>query len=150
MADLRFRQIVTGVSLVGAAEQTLIQLLAPTNQRVKLTEMSVSFKGTSNTDAPVQVRLVVQTAAGTASAGTLSLIDADIGETIQTASRITFTVEPSSPGAVIGTWQVHPQTGLIIPFSTIRPPIIKGGTRLALVALAPTTVTCSAYMECEE
>jgi len=149
MADLRFRQIVTGVTLAGTTEQTLIQLLAPTNQRVKLTELSVSFKGTSNTDAPVQVRLMVQTSAGTASSGTPALIDADMAETIQTASRITFTVEPSY-STVIGTWQVHPQTGLILPMSTIKPPVIKGGTRMALVALAPTTVTCSAYLECEE
>src|SRR6185369_17836172 len=123
-------QIVTGVTLAGTTEQTLIQLLAPTNQRVKLTELSVSFKGTSNTDAPVQVRLMVQTSAGTASSGTPALIDADMAETIQTASRITFTVEPSY-STVIGTWQVHPQTGLILPMSTIKPPVIKGGTRMA-------------------
>ena len=149
MADLRFRQVVTNVSCTGAAAQTLIQLKAPTNQRMVIREIGVSFAGTTNTDAPALVRLMRQTTAGTSSTGTPAVIDDDLTETLQTVANITYTVEPTY-GAVLASWYVHQQTGIIVPLSTIRPIVIKGGGRVGLVVTAGATVSASAYIEADE
>lgn len=148
MADLRFRQVVTNVSS-GTTALTLIQFLAPTNQRVVIREVGISFAGTSNTNAPVLVQLMRQTTAGTKSAGSPVPVDSDTAETIQTAASITYTVEPTY-GAILASWYVHPQTGIVIPMSTIRPPVIAGAGRVGFVVTAANTVSVSAYLEAEE
>ena len=148
MADL---VAVQRVSLVasGTSAQTYIQLNAPTNQRVKLKEVGISFAGTVNTNAPVNVQLVIQTTAGTASAGTPVATDGDVAETIQATTRVTFTAEPTYAG-VLREWNVHPQTGIIVPLPLAKPPVLKGGTRVGLVVTAGVTVNASAYIEWEE
>lgn len=150
MADLRFRQAVSAVACAAATAQTLIQFKAPTNQRVVIREISISFAGTTNTDAPALVQLMRQTTAGTASTSTtLVPIDDDLTETIQTVSNITYTVEPTY-GGIIAAWYVHQQTGIVVPLSTIRPIVIKGGGRVGLVVTAGATVNASAYIEADE
>jgi hypothetical protein len=148
MADLAAIQQVTNVS-IGTSQVTLVQIKAPTNQRVKITEISISFAGTTNTNAPVQVQGMIQTTAGTASAGTPKPIDGDIQETIQTTTQITFTAEPTYSN-ILRTWYVHPQTGITIPLSLIKPIVLKGGTYFGLVVLAANAVAGSAYIAFEE
>ena len=149
MADLRAVQSVSAVSLSAAAAQTLIQLLAPTNQRVKLCEIGISFNGTVNTAVPVLVQLMLQTTAGTRTTGSPITEDGDDAETIQTVTGITFTVEPTY-SSILRQWYVHPQTGAVLPLPIQRPITVKGAQRIALVANAPAAVSGSAYIEFEE
>jgi hypothetical protein len=148
MADLVAVQQVTNVS-IGTSQVTLIQIKAPTNQRVKITEISVSFAGTTNTNAPIQVQGMIQTTAGTASAGTPKPTDGDVQETIQTSTQITFTGEPTY-SSILRSWYVHPQTGIVVPLSLKKPIVLKGGTYFGLVVLAANAVAGSAYIEFEE
>lgn len=128
----------------GTAQKTLLQITAPANQRVRIRELSVSFQGVSNTAAPVNVLLMIQTG-GTASTGTLAPLDGDIAETIQTAGKITFTVEPAY-STVLGEYNVHPQTGIVIPLDIT----LKGGQIAGITVLAGATVPVSAYLKIEE
>ena len=58
------------VALSAATAKTVVQLAAPANQRLMVTSFTISCDGVSPTDVPVKVRMLVQSSAGTMSAGT--------------------------------------------------------------------------------
>ena len=152
MAGIRVAATTEGeVALSAATAKTILQIVAPTNQRLLLTGFSVSFDGVSSTAEPVQVEIVKQTTAGTSSAGT-PVKDGDPGsETIQTTSRITVTVEPTTTD-ILRRYEVHPQGGGIERVLTpgVDAITVPGGTRLGLRCTAPATVNATGHMTIEE
>jgi hypothetical protein len=129
----------------------MIQLLAPTNQVVKIGELSMSFNGVSNTNAPILVETVKQTSTGTlTNTTTLVKEDAGRGETIQTVGKDTATAEPTDGGAVTMAEYVHPQTGFLwqAPFSQEQ--IVIGAGRLGFRQTATVTVTAAVRAVGEE
>lgn len=149
MADLKASARVAGVA-TGTAAKTLLQLVAPANQRNKILEISIGFHGTSNTDPPVTVDLCQQDTAGTSSALTLVKDDASKTETLQTAALQTFTAEPTT-STPIRTWSVHPQAGaLVIRFSEEDAIKLGGGKRLGLRVTTSVTQNADAYINFEE
>lgn len=150
MAGLRFRHQPAGIT-TGTAVKTLIQLLAATNQRVKVGEVSISFNGTSNTNAPILCEVLKQTSAGTlTNTTTLVKENAGDGETIQTVGKDTATAEPTDSAAVLTQEYVHPQTGFLwqAPFGGEH--VIIGAGRLGLRVTAANSVTASARAVGEE
>jgi hypothetical protein len=103
MADLRFSAQISEQALSSDTTETLIQLAAPANQRVKILRWGVFFDGTQPRNEPVQIRLLRQTSSGTADALSLVLLDDSLSETPQTSARSNFTAEPSS-GDVLYRW----------------------------------------------
>lgn len=149
MAALQARQKIAPVT-TGTALKTIVQLLAPTNQRVKVNEIAISFNGVSNTDAPILVEGLVQTSAGTASAGTPVAVDGDMQETIQTATQLGFSsTEPTAAGVLFSLY-VHPQSGVIVPLPGNRPIVLKGGTRFGVRVTAAVAVSATGYIDFEE
>src|SRR5687768_9105276 len=102
---------ITGVA-TGTALKTLLQVVAPTNQRVKIKEIGIGFHGISNTAEPILIQLMRQSTAGTMSALTLVKEDDTTPESIQSTAQHTATVEPTA-GDVIRTWTIHPQTSMV-------------------------------------
>jgi len=136
------------VALTAATAKTVLQLVAPTNQRLKLKRWGVFFDGTSGTAEPVQVRLLRQTNAGTMSS--LTPVKQVAGsETVQTTAQHTATAEPTA-GDVIDVAEVHPQSGyeVIIPFD--MPVEVPGGGRIGIECTAPATVNVRAKLVFEE
>lgn len=131
--------------------QTAMQLLAAANHKVKITEIGVSAQGVSNTDAPLNFQLLVQTTAGTCSASTEVLLDADAGVVIQTTAIEDCSVEPT-PGNIIHRWFIHPQAGMVWVPPPGTEPIIDTIERTGLRILdTPTTaVDVNVYMKWEE
>lgn len=148
MAGVRFK--VTNNVATGTSAKTVLQLVAAANHAVLLKELTISFAGTSNTAAPVRVKVARQTTAGTMTALTTEVKDPDgAAETIQTTA---FTVDSAEPtvGDVLLDFYVHPQTGYTwqAPFGQdIR---IPGGGRLGVVVTAGADVSCSVTAVCEE
>lgn len=138
--------ITTGTSI-----KTMAQLLAATNQRVKVGECSMSFNGTSNTNAPIYVELVVQTSAGTFS-NTTTLIkeDSAMAETIQTVGKDTASAEPTDSGAVKLAEYVHPQTGFMWQAPYGGEKIIVGAGRLGFRQTAANSVSAGVRLVAEE
>ncbi len=150
MAGLRFRQVPAAIT-TGTAIKTMLQLLAATNQRVKVGELSMSFNGTSNTNAPIYVEAVKQTSAGTfTNTTTLAKEDAAYAETIQTVGKDTASAEPTDSGAVLLAEYVHPQTGFLwqAPFGGEM--IIVGAGRLGFRQTATVSVSAGSRAVCEE
>jgi len=137
-------ECTTGTSVI-----TLLQLLAATNQRVKVKEISISFQGISNTAMPIQVDVLRQATAGTMSALTPVKENASDQETLQTTAQYLATVEPT-PGNIVMTENVHPQGGYTWQAPFGGEIIVQGGTRLGLRVTAGASTTAVARMVFEE
>ena len=96
----------------GTTKQTLLQIEAPTNQRLKVNEISVSFKGTSNTAAPVLVEVVRQSTNGTGGVSVTPYpTDEGVAETLQaTGLEDIDTTQPTQTNVLMRE-EVHPQGG---------------------------------------
>ncbi len=150
MAALQFSACTAAITLTGATAKTIVQILAPTNQRVKVLGWRVSFAGNSGTAVPVVVRVLYQTTAGTMSALTPKKTQRPVGsETIQTTALHTATVEPSA-GDVVKTYHIHPQTGIDRPFTPGEGIVLAGGERLGIECTAPVGVDVIGGFDCEE
>lgn len=134
----------------GTAAKTLVQLVAPANQRIKVKEISISFNGISNTATPILVEIVRQTSAGTMSALTLRKADPDDSETIQSSALQNATVEPTDGGDVPMAEYVHPQTGYTWQAPFGEELVIPGGGRLGVRVTAGASVSACARVKGEE
>ncbi len=152
MAALEFNVPIgvvgTGIT-TGTALKTLAQITAPTNQAVIVKGFTLGFKGTSGTDAPVEVYVVRQTGAGTSSAVTPTKADSARGEAIQTACLATFTVEPTY-GDILGAVTIHPQGSLVGSYFFPHRVICPGGGRVGLVVKSSVSNTVLGSFFCEE
>lgn len=146
MADIYVCSVLNN-ALAAATAETIIQLVAPATIRGRLIEFGIGFDGIVSTAEPVDVRLLRQTTAGTASAGTVNPLDVDAPAALVTA-QITFTAEPTA-GAVLGAWPLHPQGGMMVVKYDLwaEAPVIDVSTRLGLECNAPAVVNCTAYMK---
>jgi len=152
MARLNITQTTeVEVSCVATTPTTVLQLLAPTNQRVAVKTVTISFDGISNTAEPVIIRVLRQTSAGVGGAARNPLKkDNDIATAVQsTGQRGTFTTEPTS-GDIELTYHIHPQAGVQYPLPLGDEIILAGGGRLGVQVTAPATVNALVTIEAEE
>ena len=149
MAGVIGRAVTAQISTT-TSTRTLLQLVAASNHRVLVREWHIAFEGITATDAPIQVRVLRQTTAGTASALTLVKADDSDDETLQTTAQHSFTSTEPTSGDVLFNRLVHPQSG----FSIILPPgrelVMKGGSRLAFEVTAAVAVDATVTVEFEE
>lgn len=150
MAGVNWNANTPVVSLAAATAKTVLQIVAPANQRLLVRRFHVSFQGVANSDKPVLVEVVRQSTAGTMSALTLTKGHDGDDETLQATAQHTATVEPTT-GDVLWRDVVHPQGGtlqVLLPES--RPIPVKGGGRLGIRCTATDAVDCVAGIGAEE
>lgn len=151
MANNQFIAGPASVAATVGGAKTVIQVVAPSNIRVKILGWGVGFDGILTTGQPVQVRLLRQTTAGTMSA--LTPVNTNsVAETIQSTAQQNATAEPTA-GNVIWIGAVHPQQGIVLQYPYGSEPIIAGGGRVGLevnVQAGQSAVNARAYMICEE
>jgi hypothetical protein len=140
MSGVRFK-IRTDPIATGTSAKTLLQIVAASNHAVLVRSVSVSFQGTSNTAAPIQVDLVRQTDAGTTttSASTIKKDPDDSAESLQTTVRDSASAEPTTTDVLFSTY-VHPQTGYDVYFPRDQEIKIGGGDRLGVRVTAAASV----------
>jgi len=133
----------TEVALTAATAKTVLQILAPTNQRVRITSFGIFFDGSVPNAEPVVVKLVRQTSAGSGMTAVTLVKTGPIAgsETIQTQATHTATSEPTTTD-ILDIFEIHPQAGVEKLFPLGREIIIAGGTRLGLVVTSPAAVNC--------
>lgn len=149
MARIRTTTTTEGeIALTAATAKTILQVVAPTNQRLALCGFSVSFDGTSSAAEPVQVEILRQTTAGTMSSAT-PCMDGVGSETVQTTAQKTATAEPTA-GNILRRYDIHPQTGLAVAFGPDEEILIPGGGRLGIRCTAPASVNVTGYITVEE
>lgn len=132
--------------------KTLLQVVAPTHQRLRIKRMKVDFQGASAAAKPARVRLLRQTTAGTASAGTVVKTDPNGSETVQSTSQVTFTVEPTASDVLWSGYVPVFNGGIEIPLD-FQGWEVAGGGKVGidvLTAAAEATVASSAALFWEE
>jgi hypothetical protein len=110
----------------------------------------VSFDGVTNTATPAEVKVMRQTTAGTMSAGTPQLIEAELTETIQSSFQYGASAEPTA-GAVLRQFTVPVFMGqyeVFYPYG--QELIVPGGGRLGVQVNAPANVNCRVEAQWEE
>ena len=137
------------VALSAAVTRTVMQVVAPTNHRVKLLGWGVFFDGISANAEPVQVRLLRQTTAGTMSALTPVKMDGSLAETLLVTALHSASAEPTA-GDVVDIIECHPQGGYEKIFPLGQEVVIQGGGRLGIECTAPAGVNVRAKMMFEE
>jgi hypothetical protein len=130
------------IALAAATAKTFLQIKAPANQRVILTALSITGQQPAGgTDTPIVVTLSRSTANfGTPSALTPAKNNPSDPETIQTTVAA-LTVEPTSPTPAGLSWNVQPQSGLIMFFPPDLRVEIPGGAALNITLQSPATPT---------
>lgn len=134
--------------MAAATTKTVIQVVAPANQRLVIKSWGVFFDGVSVTAEPVQVQLLRQTTAGTMSA--LALVKRGTqAETIQSTAQHTATAEPTA-GDILAAREVHPQQGYECIYPYGDEPKVGGGGRIGINCTAPAVVNVRAEIVFEE
>lgn len=133
------------VALVASTAKTVLQLVAPTNQRLFVFRWGIFFDSVA-AGAGVLVKLVRQTSAGTATSVTLVRLGPIAGsETLQSTAFYNASAEPTTTDTldiVQGAIDVFRPQGneLIVP----------GGGRIAILCTANVAVNCVAKFEYNE
>ena len=154
MAALQGSFVTGAVSLTGGTAQTVLQVVPPSNQRLKIIGVRLSFDGTNSANTPVTVQLLRQTTAGTFTNTSVSPVKynepAGVSETLQTTGQTAVTVEPTA-GNILESYTVPAFGGTVI-YSA--PPgqemIVPGGTRWGVKASAAQTVNMATTVIYEE
>ena len=137
--------------LTTANTETVLQLVAVTNHRVKILGWGISFNGLVVTEEPIKVILKRSSTAGTSSAGTVVKVDDSLAETLLTTARITFTGEPTV-GDELETKFIHPQGWFEKIYPEGKEIIVGGADRIGLEVTTAAGITpeCNAFFHFEE
>jgi len=148
-----------GLIQSGTALKTLVQLLAPTNQKVRIHQFGVGFKGIVSTDVPVLIQLARQTTAGTpgGTGGALTLVkhnslDTETARTTAQKARPDATGWTGEPtlGDIIWEFPVHPQSGVIYGPEPDWKYTMKADERIGLIITAAADVAAHSFLNIEE
>lgn len=148
MAGIRAFAQTSEIALAAATAKTVLQLVAPSNQRLLLKKWGVFFDGSDPLAQPVEVVLMKQTTAGTMTSLTPVKISPG-SETVQATAQHTATAEPTSSD-IRDVVEVHPQSGYEVLFPMGEEIPVAGGERVGIVCTAPATVNVRAKFWWEE
>lgn len=155
MADL---YVAASESIVLGATTILTPLvvqMTASNRRMAVSEIGISFNGTTATAVPVIVRLV-RTSTAPATGATITQaatpLDASSPASLCTAYMPVAATgafgTPPTIGVTLRTWYVPPTSGIVIQFplgnEPDSPPTAANG--FAIGCLAPVSVSVNAYM----
>ncbi len=149
MSGLKFSCVTPEVSVAGAASDTVLGILAATNQGFYVHKVRIGFKGKVVTNEPVTVEYIRFTSDGTGTAITEVKRDSDAGETIQSAAQHTYTGEPTGI-VVLDSFTIHPQGGLLEVMPIEAPFHTHGGEGWGIRVSPDETVVVIATADCEE
>jgi hypothetical protein len=153
MAGLNGAFTTGAVALTGGTAQTAIQLVAPTNQRLRITEYEFSFDGTNSANTPCQVKVERQTGGtftNTAVAPVKINDKSNVAETLQASAKTAVTVEPTESDVL--RWFTIPVFGgtVVIPCPPGQEDYVVGGSLLGIRLNAPQSVNVYVTVRYEE
>lgn len=138
---------------INANTLTVMQLVAPTNQRLRVTQLEVSFDGTNSANAPATVLLERQTSGtftNTAVAPAKTNDPSGTGETLQASTKNTQTVAPTS-GDTLAKFFLPVFGGTLVwPFPPGQEPMVPGGTIVGVKVTTGSQVNCIGGIHYEE
>ena len=150
MSALLCRVNLPATALVANTAKTVIQLKAPTNQRLKILGYGFFFNGTTNAGQPVQLRAGRATATfGTFTAATPQPEEEGLTETPQAAAGINASAEPTYT-QILQTETIHPQLSYVYQYDQGKELTVKGGSSINFEMTAAAGVNVSGWVKYEE
>lgn len=138
------------VSLTAATAKTVVQVLAPANQRLRIRKISFAFDTLPAGSVAVLVRLLFQGSAGTGGTAVTAAKVSAGSETIQgSATYNVATTEPSLT-SVLDTFSIRPQLGADISIPMDSMIEVPGGSRLGIECTCSAAATFRAKVQWEE
>jgi hypothetical protein len=158
MAALQGYIDIPSTSLTGGTGLTVVEIVAPANQRVKVLAYGFYFDGTNNSAVPVQALIARPAAAGTYTAILPVPCEGECTETFQatynyknTGTEPTYTAPSSgASGNILKTFTIHPQLGYEYLAPLGQEDIVKGGGTWAVQFTAQAGVDVRGYVKIEE
>jgi len=158
MAALQGYIDIPSTSLTGGTGLTVLEIVAPANQRVNVLAYGFYFDGTINSAVPVQALIARATAGGTYTSILPVPVEGECTETFQatynyknTGTEPTYTAPSSgASGNILKTFTVHPQLGYEYLAPLGQEDIIKGGGPLQVQLTAAAGVNVRGYVKVEE
>lgn len=144
MAGVLWTAATAEVALANGAAKTILQVVAATNQRLKIKKIGVTIQGIAATDVPHLTRILRQTTAGTMTALTPKKVNNADTESLQVTAQHTATAEPTA-GDVLISEHIHPQGGREWAFGPGEELIVPGGGRLG-VEITGNAATYDCYV----
>ena len=142
----------TGATSLSSAV-TVLQIVAPTNQRLRVIAYEISFDGTNSANVPANVIIERQTGGTfTNSAVAPKKVNdpSGTGETLQAVGKTVQTVAPTD-GDILHNLTVPVFGGLFVyPLPPGQEDMIPGGTILGIKVSAGATVNCYVTVRYEE
>lgn len=156
MAAIQFTASLSAPMAINNTTLTALQIVTPTNQRVKVTQIFVSFDGTNSASAPAQIFVERQTT-GTVVFTNNNLAPKKINdptgslETIQTTFNTVQSSGTPTSGDLLQYFTVPVFGGtLIYPLPPSQELIVPGGTKLGIRITTTSTVNAYVSLICEE
>jgi hypothetical protein len=146
--------------LTTANTESILQVVAPANQRVKVVGWGVFFDGTSVTQEPVSVR-ITGSASGSQGTWTYALtapnangsktVTNGASETVQSIASTPATVEPTV-ATIFDSCEIHPQSGYEVRLPLGQEFIVEGGksVQIELTTASGVTPGVKCKLICEE
>lgn len=153
MAGLYGAAMVGPTSVTGGTPLTVLSLVAPTNQRLRVTEYEFSFDGTNSANTPATIT-VARTTGGTytnTAVPPVKINDATaVAETLNASFKTVCTVQPTI-GDTLRRFTVPVFGGtVILPNPPGQEDYVVGGTLLSLTVTAAQTVNFQGGIRYEE
>jgi hypothetical protein len=137
----------SGSQALGAATaETVLQLTAAANHRIRILGLSVTVAGTTPLD--LTVRVLRQSTAGTSGTSVTPVkVEPAAAETIQTAAATNFSAEPTA-GDVLMFKRLQGSYEIIFPLG--QEIIVAGGARIGIEVTCTAIATVAAEFRFEE
>lgn len=133
-------------ALAANTAETVLQLTAAANQRIRVKGFSLTLAGTTAID--LTVRVLRQTTAGTSGTSVTPVkVEPAAAETIQTTAATNFSVEPTA-GGVLQYKRLQGSFEKLFPWG--QELIVAGGGRIGIECTASATASVAAEFLFEE
>jgi hypothetical protein len=152
LLSLNTGAVTGGIALVAATAKTIVQLDTSTTTNdptVELTELIVSFNGTSSIAQPVEVMLVRQTGGSGTGTTNAPVLVKGRSDTILTTGKRDFSAEPTN-GNVLEVFFVHPQGGFPKIYPLNMEVDVGAGDAIGVVCKAPAIVNVHVTLKYRE
>ena len=153
MAGCVFVACTTAEGLLASSSmKTVLKVIAPSSNPIKIKEWGVFFDGVSVTAEPVNVAMCIYSTDETSWTTAAHVPTQRSGPTIVSKCVIQALASSSSHGSsgVLAGLQVHPQSGYQEKFAFGDEIVIAGAKAVGIQCTAATTVNCKAQIVFEE
>lgn len=150
MAGIYFVTQQAAIALTAATAKSVMEVIAAANTRVRVSRIEVTVYGAASGTANAKVEVNRVSNDGTWTSATVTKRNETDSETLQTTSKHTATVEPTTSTVLDVGYCSSIQGTATFLYTENNPMYVKGGSYLGVRVTSPATASCTIRIEGEE